>query len=233
MNKQPILKQDLQDNTIFVHSVFKTIQGEGTFAGVPAIFVRLYGCNLQCPLCDTEYMDSKHEMTPEDLVARVTALDLKNKLVVITGGEPFRQNITPHVRALIANGFYVQLETNGTLYLPSNSEVPAGFPYDEVMIICSPKAGKINKKLEVSIDAFKYVVEAGNVSDEDGLPFSALQHTAHPQLARPAFPVRVFVQPADEKDEQKNNANLQAAIDSCMKFGYTLCIQVHKIINVE
>ena len=79
------------------------------------------------------------------------------------------------------------------------------------------------------------MLQAGKVAD-DGLPLTALDHTAHPRLQRPpeGFPVgAVYLQPADEQNAERNALNLAAVIDSCMLHGYTLQLQVHKIINLE
>ena len=228
-NKQRIEKQLLSiDGDLAVHSIFKTIQGEGPFAGLPATFVRLAGCNLQCPLCDTDYTGIRNVYAYPDLVREVEQNALPSKLVVLTGGEPFRQNITPFVNRLIEKGFRVQVETNGTLYLPT-------FPYDKVMVVCSPKAGTVNKLLAPHIRAYKYVVSADDVSELDGLPIKALEHSASPQVARPPADFRglVYIQPVDEQDSIRNALHTQTAVESSMKYGYILCLQLHKILNME
>ena len=233
MNTQPIEKQtiDLLDRVI-VHSIFPTIQGEGPFVGRPAIFIRLAGCNLQCPLCDTDYTSNRMELTAASIVRAVDGHHdlLKKPLVVITGGEPFRQNITDLVMRLREAKYDVQIETNGTLYLQD-------FPYELVTVVCSPKAGKINHRLlryPGAINAYKYVLRHGEVAD-DGLPILALAHPASPQVARPpiGFTGPIYVQPVDDKDEKLNALNLQAAVDSCMTHGYILGVQLHKIIGKE
>ena len=231
MNIQPPEKQiESATGTLAVHSIFATIQGEGPFTGMRAIFVRLSGCNLQCPLCDTDYTSERAWLTPEALLASVIETGpnfVPGLLVVITGGEPFRQNLSPAIEMLLEAGYEIQIETNGTLYQE--------LPYDNITIVCSPKTGAISKKLINHVAALKYVVCADNVSEEDGLPLSALQHPASPQLARPPehFFGNIYVQPADEQDAQKNQSNLNAAIESVLKFGYLLQLQTHKLIGME
>lgn len=229
MNKQPISKQVLRsDGKLFLHHVFATIQGEGPYVGVPAVFVRLNGCNLQCPACDTDYSSRGDQVTPAELVELIEAERTGvSNLVVITGGEPFRQNLEPAVDLLLDLGYEVQIETNGTLFVP-------GLKYNEVTIVCSPKTGRLNQELLPHIDAFKYVVSADNIG-EDGLPVRALGHAAFPVVARPpaGFQGRIYVQPMDAQDEAENRRNLDAAIRSCLRFGYTLSLQTHKIINME
>lgn len=229
MNKQPISKQILRsDGKLFLHHVFATIQGEGPYVGVPAVFVRLSGCNLQCPACDTDYSSRGDLVTPAELVALIDKERTgTSNLVVITGGEPFRQNLAPLVDLLLDLGYRVQIETNGTLFVP-------GLRYDEVTIVCSPKTGRLNQTLLPHIDAFKYVVSADSIG-EDGLPIRALDHSAFPVVARPpvGFKGRIYVQPMDAQNATENRRNLDAAIRSCLQFGYTLCLQIHKIIGME
>lgn len=234
-NQQPIEKTVLSpDGTVDLHSLFYTIQGEGPFAGQPAIFVRLAGCNLQCPGCDTDYTQKRKRISVALLMAAIEELeedeypDAPRPLVVISGGEPFRQNITPLCNSLILNGFRVQVETNGTL--PPGP----GFPF-EVTIVCSPKTGKINDGIAARLSALKYIVRADAVLHRDGLPSRSLDHSCSPCVAKPPsdFKGPIYIQPMDEGIGSNNRRNLAAAIDTCMKHGHTLQIQIHKVIGVE
>jgi organic radical activating enzyme len=227
INTQAIEKQNPSNKeTLRVHSIFYTIQGEGPFAGQTAIFIRLAGCNLQCPKCDTEYTEGSQSMNIQEIINEATWINKCADLVVITGGEPFRQNITELVNQLYENEFRVQIETNGTLYLKD-------FPFNKVTVICSPKSGKINPKLLPHISALKYVVSSNDVDEKDGLPNRALGLPA--KVARPPanFTGTVYIQAADEQDEYRNEINLRAAKDAVLNFGYTLCIQIHKLVGVE
>lgn len=229
MNHQPIVKQSLHERGLLeVHHIFATIQGEGPFAGSPAVFVRLYGCNLQCPLCDTDYTSNKFQVMPNFILDSVKEMGSPSKLVVFSGGEPMRQNLAPVVRLLLEHGYRVQIETNGTLFVPD-------LPYDQITVVCSPKAGRINSDLAPHIAAMKYVVSANSLDPEDGLPYKVLGHPAAPRVARPpeGFKGTIYLQPADVGDPLENSRHLDAAIRSCLKFGYTLCLQTHKIINME
>ena len=124
-----------------ITEIFKSIQGEGTRAGVPCIFVRLTGCNLRCTWCDTAYAfygGAKMELA--EIVSRVRGLagaaddsgdDAARKisLVEITGGEPLRQPETPELmRQLLDLGFTVMLETSGERAL-------AGLPREVIKIV--------------------------------------------------------------------------------------------------
>jgi 7-carboxy-7-deazaguanine synthase len=232
INTQPIEKQQLStDGTVQVHSIFYTIQGEGPFTGYPALFVRLAGCNLQCPGCDTEYTSNRGSMSPSEVLTAIGAHRYATKersVVVITGGEPFRQNIAPLVRTLVSKGYRVQIETNGTLHVED-------MPWDSITIVCSPKAGKIHPRLLPHIDAYKYVLHKDSVDKTDGLPIKALFHGAAPRVARPPAgnTKPVYLQPMDCKNEAENHLNMCAVTESCLRYGYILQLQVHKIINME
>lgn len=235
MNIQPIEKfVSSPEGTLDIHSIFYTIQGEGPFCGQPAIFLRLAGCNLQCPGCDTDYTSSRERVSVAVLRTRIDDLkedeypDAPLPLVVITGGEPFRQHITPICVALLKAGYRVQIETNGTL--PPSPGLPT-----QAKIICSPKTGKINEELGKRVTALKYVVKAGLVVPRDGLPIRALDHTCSPSVAKPpeGFKGPIYIQPMDEGHAVLNRKNLEAARLSCMNHGHILQVQVHKIIGVE
>lgn len=210
-----------------IHSIFRTIQGEGPFTGFPAIFIRLAGCNLQCPGCDTEYTQGRQRMGLEDIYNRLLSPECAGpRLVVITGGEPFRQNISVLANTLLKAGFRVQVETNGTL--PPSKDLS-----DDVVIVCSPKTGSVNGKMFTRANCFKYVMHADSVDPVDGLPILALDHSASPKVARPRPGARVYLQPADVKNIAQNHHNLVAVRDSCIANGYILQVQLHKIIGVK
>ena len=160
LNQQPIEKSiDHPEGLLDVHSIFYTIQGEGPFSGFPAVFIRLAGCNLQCPWCDTEYTQGRRLAHPEVVAQYVHSLSLPKGLVVITGGEPFRQNLTSLLTHLDKLGHLVQIETNGTL-APSEfhySKYPRMDHYHGVYIVCSPKTGRVNPGIVRHACCFKYV----------------------------------------------------------------------------
>lgn len=234
INKQPITKALIDpEGLLEVHHLFSTIQGEGPFAGVPAIFIRLFGCNLQCPACDTDYTSIYRLMMPRDIVKAVEECKVGGEtLIVFSGGEPFRQNITPAAAALIEAGYRVQVETNGTLPPPPGFD--ALVLTGKAMVVCSPKTGSVNALTQVLVEAYKYVVDAFKVCG-DGLPESALNHPAKPVLFRPpkTYSGRIYVQPLDAADEVENQTHLEAAIRSSRQHGFTLCLQTHKLINLE
>lgn len=240
MNKQPAEKPiNKIDGSLAVHSVFHTIQGEGPFTGYPAVFVRLSGCNLQCPGCDTDYTSKRTSISAEALFSYVeeTAPNgLDNQLVVITGGEPFRQNILPFCGLLLSNNARVQIETNGTLQ-PQNIttwENTKAWCHSELVIVCSPKTPTINPEIANRADAFKYVLDHKSIDPADGLPVSALELETGKRVARPPRdnPADVYLQPYDTGNVFQTELNKQACVRSCLKFGYIMQLQIHKLIGV-
>lgn len=199
-----------------VQEIFPTLQGEGPYVGMPAIFIRLGGCNLACSFCDTEF-ESYKKQDLEEIIKEVK--DLANeavKLIVITGGEPLIQPIEKLCQNLINSGFLVQIETNGTLYrdLPS-----------EVKIICSPKVtnGKyhrIRPDLLKRIDAFKFIISSTNPEYAD-----------LPDIKTGS--AEIFLQPMDEYDKAKNQQNTELAMRLCIEGGSRLSIQTHKILGID
>ncbi len=108
-----------------VTEIFKSIQGESTFAGRPCVFVRLTGCNLRCAWCDSEYtFTGGRKMSLDEVAGEVERLDLAG-LVEITGGEPLLQEreVVPLMQRLLDTGHTVLLETSGERPL---ARVPAG-----------------------------------------------------------------------------------------------------------
>lgn len=223
------------DGTLIVHSVFLTIQGEGPFAGEPAVFVRLSDCNLECPMCDTDYTSVREKLTVRSLYDRIVAVgdrgepSPRGRLVVLTGGEPFRQEVGPLVSYLAKHGFRVQVETNGTLFVPG--------PWSDhaVTIVVSPKVPKVNEKTASYARAYKYVAGADDLDPDDGLPRGVLGAWHGKPVARPprGFSGQVFLQPTDAKNEDVNRKNRDAVLESCLRHGYTMSLQLHKIIGVD
>lgn len=239
INSQPIEKREPEYNgTLQIHSIFKTIQGEGPFCGTPCVFVRLAGCNLQCPMCDTDYTSKRTEMTPSDIVREVAKLSIGglqgNSLVVITGGEPFRQHVGELIDLLVGCRFYVQVESNGTMNPPVGPWNRNTFERYGSYLVISPKTGKLNPLAEDAACALKYVVRYGDADPEDGLPKHALDMPNRP--ARPTdglFQGQIYIQPLDSKDEVDNHLHTQEAVSSSLAYGYILQLQVHKFIGVE
>jgi organic radical activating enzyme len=96
-----------------LHEIFATLQGEGRNTGKPCVFVRFAGCNLACPWCDTDF-SAKLTMALHELLSAIAQFNLKS--VIFTGGEPLLQpGLEALARALKAEGYWLGIETNGTL----------------------------------------------------------------------------------------------------------------------
>jgi len=218
--KNKILKPEIHEgSSLDVQEIFATFQGEGPYVGYPAVFVRLGGCNLACGFCDTEF-ESFKKIAVDEIITEILRLaknDAKN-LIVITGGEPFRQPIEQLCKKLVALKFLVQIETNGTLY----RELPR-----EVKIICSPKNNgsgyhKIRPDLLAKIDALKFIISA---SQED---YSTIGDVGQSELQIP-----IYLQPMDEYDAEKNQQNIKLTLELAQKYGARISLQMHKILGID
>jgi len=100
-----------------ITEIFYSIQGEGSYAGTPMVFVRFAGCNLDCHFCDTDFKLNKR-MTADEIFRTVKALAPKNHIVLFTGGEPSLQFDVELLQIFVENNYDIHMETNGTILLP-------------------------------------------------------------------------------------------------------------------
>lgn len=99
-----------------ITEIYKSLQGESTYAGLPCVFVRLTGCNLRCSWCDSEYtFHGGRQMTMEQILEEVARLSPGGGLVEITGGEPMLQEreLIPLMQQLLDRHYQILLETSG------------------------------------------------------------------------------------------------------------------------
>ena len=220
---------------IQVREVFLTLQGEGPFSGRRAVFIRLTGCHLSCVWCDTTWNDvADPTVSVPDIVTRAEAhwgSDIPDPLIVITGGEPLRQPIGFLVSQLRTRmKAHIQIETSGSFY--------RGFMSDAaVTTVVSPKTPTIDKKIMEVADAWKYVISAEDEKcPHTGIPITATQPGSRPArlCAPPPWVTRdqVYLSPCDTQDPAKNYANLQEASRLAVKHGYTLGVQLHKLVDL-
>jgi organic radical activating enzyme len=184
--------------------IFYTLQGEGTWAGTPAVFVRLAGCNLSCAFCDTDY-SLKFFASVDEVVQRVAEIGGGCEMVVLTGGEPFAQQETPALIArLRAAGRRVHIESNGTL----SSELAA-----DVWLTVSPKE-RLDPGMAARANEAKLIVDRR-------VPIEWLD----------AFPptTPVFLQPEGNKP-----ANVTLALEAAKAYPQRLrlSLQTHKFIGI-
>lgn len=146
------------DGCLVIHEIYRSLQGEGTFAGLPCVFIRLTACHLRCVYCDTPHAFHAGQTLTIDEIFR-SALELGDPLVEITGGEPLLQpEVYPLMSRLCDAGKTVLLETSGAIDIepvdprvrivldlktPGSGEVAANFwpnlailkPTDEIKIV--------------------------------------------------------------------------------------------------
>jgi 7-carboxy-7-deazaguanine synthase len=100
---------------VYLIEIYKSIQGESSFAGVPCIFVRLAGCNLRCSWCDSEYtFTGGYKLSEDEVVAEIEKL-APERLIEFTGGEPLLQEreLIPLMERLLGQGYELMIETSG------------------------------------------------------------------------------------------------------------------------
>ncbi len=100
---------------MYLIEIYKSIQGESSFAGLPCIFVRLAGCNLRCAWCDSEYtFTGGYKLSEDQVVAEVEKL-APVRLIEFTGGEPMLQEreLIPLMERLLGAGYDLMIETSG------------------------------------------------------------------------------------------------------------------------
>ena len=130
-----------------VNEIFKSIQGESSFTGLPCLFIRLTGCNLRCTWCDTEY--AFYEGKPKSVKDIMDAIDpLGVPLVEITGGEPLLQDeVYDLMNALLAKNYQVLVETGGGV---SVEKVPE--QVIKILDVKCPGSGEVSKNLWGNLD---------------------------------------------------------------------------------
>ena len=185
--------------------IFYSVQGEGTWTGTPAVFVRLAGCNLSCAFCDTDYALGFFASV-DDLIARVRAAGGGCPMVILTGGEPLAQRDTADlIDALRNDGRRVHIESNGTIDVPLEPDV---------WLTVSPK-DRLHPRMAARANEVKLIVD-GRVPAEWLASFPA------------ATPV--FLQPEGNKP-----ANVALAMDAALRepARFRLSLQTHKFIGVR
>ncbi|MCK4376285.1 MAG: radical SAM protein [Candidatus Brocadiae bacterium] len=137
------------EQALAISEIFKSIEGETSYAGLPCSFVRTMGCNLRCSYCDTGYAQSGEgiRISLEEICKEVASHG--TRLVCITGGEPLMQaeGVVALAARLLASGHTVLLETNGTFDL---APVPEGVV--RIMDVKCPGSGESGKTLPGNLE---------------------------------------------------------------------------------
>lgn len=227
--ENPIMKKVANDDDGFrLHVVFGspflTIQGEGPYSGWPAVFIRLHGCNLACTFCDTQFSDPGDPVVPPMLLVNLVKQHPVANLVVVTGGEPLRQNILPLCKMLFAEKYVVQIETAGTLWWRELERY--------AQVVCSPKTPMIHPDVLRSAVAFKYVIDC-EMKFDGFIPITATQAGARPaRLAAPRPGAPVYLSPMDTGNPVRNRANRQLVGQLAMEHGCLAGVQLHKFLEL-
>ncbi len=189
---------------------FYSIQGEGFFAGSPAYFIRLGGCDIGCSWCDTKFAWNPdiHQLTPvSDIVNN--ALKCKLNTLVVTGGEPLLYNLNPLCSKLKEYGFDIHLETSGV------HPLSGGFDW----ICLSPKRHNVpQKNIYPLANELKVII-----SDKDDFEW------AEENAKRVKNDCKLYLQP-----EWSNYKNLVNSIVSYVKKNpqWRISLQMHKFMGI-
>jgi len=204
--------------SLVVHEIYRSIQGESTFAGLPCIFVRLTACHLRCHYCDTRHA-FRHGKTIALEEVLNSALSWRDRLVEVTGGEPLLQpEVFPLMRRLADAGKTVLLETSGAVDIS-----PVDPRVHIILDLKTPGSGEVeanlwsNLALLKPIDEVKFVV-----CDRPDFDWAVAQIRGHHLTDR--VPVLVSA-----VSGQINPADLAAWVLES-EFPMRLQVQLHKIL---
>ncbi|MDQ7039705.1 MAG: 7-carboxy-7-deazaguanine synthase QueE [Rhodothermus sp.] len=230
--------------TYRVKAIWKTLQGEGFFAGRPAVFARFVGCNLwsgleqdrardaqrtgaDCPRwCDTDFRkEGSHAYTADELVAALQEVGGPIRFCVLTGGEPLLQLDATLMKALKAADYFVAIETNGTISLRRACTDPeTGQLMAPDWIVCSPKLPEDRLALEY-FDELKLVVP-----DYRPEQYARFARRARPHRVSGHRIPLLWLQPED-------GPRLEAAQRCAVELALThpewrVSVQTHKVLGV-
>ncbi len=216
-----------------ITEIYKSLQGESTFAGLPCIFVRLTICNLRCTWCDSEYTFTGGSKMAQDQVMTEVHRLTPPRLVEITGGEPMLQEreVVPLMEQLLAENYTVLLETSGERPL---NKVPAAV--HKIVDVKCPGSGESgtfreeNLQSLTSRDELKFVL-ADRADYEFARDF--LRRTSAAEKVN-----AVLFSPAFRKDARASRSSENAMLDPRLlaewiledRLPARLGLQLHKYI---
>lgn len=191
-----------------INEIFYSLQGEGRWAGRPAVFIRFSGCNLACPFCDTDFK-AYTEMTADEIIGEIAKWN-DCHFVVLTGGEPTLQIDFEFIDKLHDAKFFVAMETNGT----------RDYPWNLDWVTVSPKTAFVPKGGEVRVkqcDEVKLVFDGEHEVTDYGIDCTWR-----------------YLQPCDTGDIEKNKAIVRGCVNYILDNPqWHLSLQQHKIIGVR
>jgi 7-carboxy-7-deazaguanine synthase len=213
--------------------IYRSIQGESSFAGLPCIFVRLAACNLRCAWCDSEYtFTGGKKMTIENVEREVASL-ASGGLVEITGGEPMLQEreLVPLMERLLERGYTLLLETSGERPL---ERVPASV--HKIVDVKCPGSGEggsfrlSNLKALTPHDEIKFVL-----SDRADYEFArnfVREHQLENKVGGVLFSPAFLKEPSRERDSSNCQLDPRLLAEWILEDGLNarLGLQIHKFI---
>ena len=213
--------------------IYRSIQGESSFAGLPCIFVRLAACNLRCSWCDSEYtFRGGRKLTSTEIEEEISRLS-PSGLVEFTGGEPMLQvrELVPLMERLLAKGYTLLLETSGERPL---EQVPA--PVHKIVDVKCPGSGEggsfraSNLKTLSHRDEIKFVL-TDRVDYEfarDFMRSQGLEKAVNSVIFSPAF----LKNPSSERDALNCQLDPRLLAEWILedKLNVRLGLQIHKFI---
>jgi 7-carboxy-7-deazaguanine synthase len=213
--------------------IYRSIQGESSFAGIPCIFVRLAACNLRCVWCDSEYtFTGGRKMTPEEIEQEVVRL-APGGLIEITGGEPMLQEreLVPLMERFLALGYTLLLETSGER--PLDRVTPTVHKIVDVKCPGSGEGGSFresNLEWLTSRDEVKFVL-ADRVDYEFARDFTR-EHHLESKVGSVIFSPAFTKSPTQERDTANCllDPRLLAEWILADQLNVRLGLQIHKFI---
>ncbi|HKW76457.1 MAG TPA: radical SAM protein [Terriglobales bacterium] len=213
--------------------IYRSIQGESSFAGVPCVFVRLAACNLRCVWCDSEYtFTGGKKMTPEEVEAEVLRLS-SGGLLEFTGGEPMLQEreLVPLMQRLLARGFTLLLETSGERPL---ERVPKAV--HKIVDVKCPRSGEggsfrmSNLETLTPADEVKFVL-VDRADYEFARDFTR-QHGLEAKVGSVIFSPAFLKNPSVERDSSNCHLDPRCLAEWILadKLDVRLGLQIHKFI---
>jgi 7-carboxy-7-deazaguanine synthase len=219
-----------------INEVFESIQGEGAHTGVPSIFVRLQGCPVGCPWCDTKHTwtintelsrsaeqvmaekgESEHWFSTDvtDLLALFAQHEYQAKHIVVTGGEPCMYDLRPLSAVLIDSGYSIQIETSGTYEIQV---------HDDAWVTVSPKVNMPGGRTVLASAMFR----ANEIKHAVAMQKHIDELDQVLLLLGTQTPPVIYLQPISM---QKRATEL--AISTCISRNWRLSLQTHKFIGIE
>ena len=200
-----------------VNEIFYSLQGEGAQTGKPVIFVRLSGCNLKCPFCDTKHEEGL-EMTLDDILQKVKEQSNVCNYIIFTGGEPLLQLNEEIIQFFTHAGYGIGLESNGIIPISLSMRDLVSY------ITISPK--KIDETLKVN---FKNIY-----IDEIRVPLMNGQRITDDQFKLLPYAEKYYISPIFEVSAKNTVQNIHWCLSYSLQNPiWNLSVQLHKILMFD